>query len=85
MKSVGVVRKIDQLGRYVIPKETREKLNIVTGDSMEIYIDGNSLILKKYSPGCIFCGECDNTVKYQDKTICRKCAERIGFKMKYHI
>ena len=56
MKSTGIVRKVDELGRVVLPIELRRNLNIEEKDSLEIYVDGNSVILKKYEPDCIFCG-----------------------------
>ena len=56
MKSTGIVRKVDELGRVVIPKELRKTLDIAEKDGMEIYVDGNAIILKKYEPSCIFCG-----------------------------
>ena len=55
MKSTGIVRKVDELGRIVIPKELRNTLNIEEKDSLEIYVDGEHIILKKYEPACIFC------------------------------
>ena len=55
MKSTGIVRKLDELGRIVIPKEIRNKLNIEQKDSIEIYTDGNSIVLKKFESNCIFC------------------------------
>lgn len=56
MKSTGIIRKVDELGRVVIPKEIRDMLNIVEKDLMEIFIDGDSIILRKYEESCIFCG-----------------------------
>lgn len=73
MKSTGIVRKVDPLGRIVIPKETRKVLGIRERDPLEIYIDGEQIILKKYQPDCIFCGESENVVNYKGKNICKKC------------
>ncbi|WP_238884476.1 AbrB/MazE/SpoVT family DNA-binding domain-containing protein [Clostridium sp. YIM B02551] len=73
MKSTGVVRKSDQLGRIVLPKELRKTLNLNEGDSLEIYTEGENIILKKYAPGCVFCGEVDNTTEYKGQTICKGC------------
>ena len=56
MKSTGIVRRVDELGRVVIPIELRNKFGITEKDPMEIYVDGSSIILKKYEPNCIFCG-----------------------------
>ena len=73
MKSTGVVRKVDKLGRIVLPKELREVLNVAIQDPLEIYIDSNSILLKKYQPGCIICGSMDDTIRFKEKLICTKC------------
>ncbi|MBM7624221.1 AbrB/MazE/SpoVT family DNA-binding domain-containing protein [Sporohalobacter salinus] len=73
MKSTGIVRKVDDLGRIVIPKELRKTLNINEKDSLEIYVDGESIILKKYEPGCTFCNNVGNTTIFKGKTICKDC------------
>ncbi len=73
MKSTGIVRKLDELGRVVIPKEIRKKLNIGEKDPIEIYQDGDAIVLKKYQSGCIFCGNSKNLVLYDGKLICKKC------------
>ena len=62
MKSTGVVRKVDELGRIVIPVELRRTLNIDVKDALEIYVDGDQVILKKYEPACIFCGDARDVV-----------------------
>lgn len=77
-KATGVVRPVDTLGRVVLPNELRKTLNIVPHDPMEVYVDGEEIILKKYIPGCAFCGNTENTVSYEDKNICKDCAERIS-------
>ncbi len=75
MKSTGIVRKMDRLGRIVIPKELRRVMKIEEDvDAMEIFTEGNTVILKKYEPSCIFCGESDPTiVSYKGHNVCRKC------------
>lgn len=60
MKSTGVVRKMDHLGRIVFPIELRRNLNLNEGDPVEIYVEGDNIILKKYNPGCHCCGEMKN-------------------------
>ncbi|HHP51435.1 MAG TPA: AbrB/MazE/SpoVT family DNA-binding domain-containing protein [Moorella mulderi] len=75
MKSTGVVRKVDELGRVVIPIELRRTLGIEEKDALEIYVDHEKIILKKYQPGCIFCGNVENIVTYQGKNVCRTCLE----------
>ncbi|ACL69393.1 AbrB/MazE/SpoVT family DNA-binding domain-containing protein [Halothermothrix orenii] len=73
MKATGIVRKIDDLGRVVIPKELRRTMNIEKKDPMEIYVDEDTIILKKYEPACIFCGNAENTIDYMGKFICKDC------------
>lgn len=73
MKSTGVVRKVDELGRIVLPIELRRTLDIAEKDSLEIYVDGEQIILKKYEPSCIFCGEALDVVNYKGKNICTSC------------
>ena len=78
MKSTGIVRRMDELGRVVIPIEIRNQFNIAEKDPMEIYVDGSSIILKKFEPNCIFCGNTKNLLKYKDKLVCEKCSKKIG-------
>ena len=78
MKSTGIIRKMDELGRVVIPIEIRNQFNIVEKDPIEIYVDGSSIILKKYEPNCIFCGNSKNLISFKDKLVCPKCAERLA-------
>ena len=73
MKSLGMVRKIDELGRIVLPIEIRRMLDINPGDGVEMFSDKDMIILQKYAPSCIFCGEADDIVTYKDKKICRAC------------
>ena len=77
MKSTGVVRKVDELGRIVLPIEIRKTLDIQQKDAIEIFIDENKIILQKYQPACIFCNQIDNIVYFNDKRICRDCIEKI--------
>lgn len=78
MKSTGIVRRVDELGRVVIPIELRNKFDIKVKDPIEIYVQDNSIVLKKYEPNCIFCGNSKNLIDYNEKLICKKCAEKIG-------
>ncbi len=73
MKSTGIVRKVDELGRIVLPIELRRTLNIMEKDALEIYVDGESVILKKYEPACIFCGNAKDVVHYKGKNVCDTC------------
>ena len=78
MKSTGIVRRVDELGRIVIPIELRNKLKIEEKDPIEIYVDGSSIILKKYQENCVFCGSTKKVVDYKGKLICSKCMENIA-------
>jgi transcriptional pleiotropic regulator of transition state genes len=77
MKSTGIVRRVDELGRIVIPIELRRTLDIAEKDALEIYVDGEQIILKKYEPACIFCGQAKDVVSYKGKNICSKCFAEI--------
>lgn len=77
MKSTGIVRKVDELGRIVLPKELRKMFDIDHKDPIEIYVDGDSIILKKYEPACIFCESATDVVNYMDKRICKECIAKI--------
>lgn len=78
MKSTGIVRNVDELGRIVIPKEIRNKFNIEIKDPIEIYVDGSAIILRKYLPNCIFCGNSKNLIFYKDKLVCSNCLKNIS-------
>lgn len=74
MKATGIVRRVDELGRVVIPKELRRTMSIDEFDSMEIFVDGNMICLKKYEPACTFCGNVkENMVSQAGKLICPDC------------
>ena len=77
MKSVGIVRKVDELGRIVLPVELRRKFGIEIRDAVEIYTDDNSIILRKYEPCCIFCGDAKEVFQFSGKNICPSCAKAI--------
>ena len=74
MQSTGIVRKIDKLGRIVLPKELRDMFEIEENKTtMAIFIDGEEIILRKYEPGCVFCGSARDVVTFKDKIICKHC------------
>jgi transcriptional pleiotropic regulator of transition state genes len=77
MKSTGIVRKVDELGRVVLPKELRGTLNIGERDALEIFVDDDQIVLKKYDPDCVFCGNARNVVSFKGKNICPECREDI--------
>jgi len=77
MKSTGIIRKIDELGRIVIPMELRKTFGIDCKDSLEIYVEDGNIVLSKYEPSCVFCGKKDQIVTYKNKNICESCRQRI--------
>lgn len=78
MKSTGMVRRIDNLGRIVLPIELRRVLDLDKDSALEIFIEGNQVVLKKYEPSCIFCGEAKDVETYKGRNICAKCRKAIG-------
>lgn len=77
MKSTGMVRKIDELGRIVLPAEIRQSMDIQVKDALEIFTENERIILQKYQPSCIFCSNADNVVFFNGKRICRTCLEQL--------
>lgn len=78
MKATGITRKVDSLGRVVIPKELRNKLYIEDDiDSFEIFVDDDAIILKKYQPSCCLCGEFDGIKNYKNKFFCQNCLNEL--------
>ena len=75
MKATGIVRQVDQLGRIVIPIEIRRVFDIEIKDALEIFTEDDMIILKKYEPSCIFCGESRDVSDYRGKKICKTCLE----------
>ena len=75
MKSTGIVRKVDELGRIVLPIELRRKLEIAERDALEIYVEGCTIILKKYEPACVFCGDARDVITYKGRNVCRNCLD----------
>ena len=77
MKSTGIVRKVDELGRIVLPIEMRRTLDIAEKDALEIYVEGASVILKKYKPSCIFCDTAKDVSEFKGKNVCPKCLKEL--------
>ncbi len=77
MKSTGMVRKVDELGRIVLPAEIRQSMDIQVKDALEIFTENDRIILQKYHPSCIFCNNVDDVVFFSDKRICRTCLEKL--------
>ena len=78
MKSTGIVRRVDDLGRVVIPMELRKSLEISSRDSLEIYVEGDSIILKKYERSCKLCVSTEDIKNFESKYICKKCVDKIS-------
>ena len=79
MKSTGIVRNVDNSGRFVLPSELREIFGLKNGGGLvEVYVEGDSIVLKKYEPKCVFCGSHDNIKEYMDKNVCSKCASKMS-------
>ena len=78
MKSTGIIRKVDELGRIVIPIELRRMLDVAERDDMEIFVEGNQIILQKYESSCVFCSATQGLVAYKGKNVCHSCVRSIG-------
>lgn len=78
LKSTGIVRKVDELGRIVLPIELRHTLDIEPKDSLEIYVDGNTILLRKYQPACIFCDDAKDVILFRGKNICTRCIKQLN-------
>lgn len=78
MKATGIIRRVDELGRVVIPIEIRNQFNIVEKYPIEIYVDDSSIILKKYEPNCVFCGNTNDLIEYKGKLVCEKCSKELN-------
>lgn len=76
-KATGIVRQVDYMGRVTLPIELRRTFDISEKDSLEIYVEGDSIILKKYDPTCIFCGNTKDVTTYKGKNVCPDCIEEL--------
>ena len=77
MKATGIVRKLDVLGRIVIPKELRSTMDLKEADPIEIFVEGSDIILRKYQPACIFCNDANDVIQYSGKNVCKKCIGKL--------
>ena len=82
MKTTGIVRKVDELGRIVLPIELRRTLDIAERDAIDIYVEGSSIVLKKFRPNCIFCNSSKDVVDFKGKNICQKCIRALKNELK---
>lgn len=73
MRSIGTIKIVDELGRLIIPHELRKTMNIDIQDPIEVYIENNKIIIKKYIPSCVFCGENTHNINYMGRSICKNC------------
>lgn len=80
MRTTGIVRKLDDLGRIVLPIELRRTLDIAERDELEIYLEDDKVVLKKYEPSCIFCGSTRGLVSYREKNVCTGCIRSLNDK-----
>lgn len=78
MKSTGIVRPIDNMGRIVLPIELRKMMCLKEKDALEIFTEGNTIVLKKYEPSCIFCHSMDNLTSYKGHNVCSKCIAKLS-------
>ena len=77
MKATGIVRKVDELGRIVLPIELRRTLDIAERDLLEIYVEGSAIVLKKYRPTCVFCDSVKDISVYREKNVCARCLREL--------
>lgn len=77
MKATGMVKQIDEMGRIVIPREIKRSMGIQDRDHLEIFVEDNKIILKKYQPGCIFCGNTEQIVTFKGKLVCLDCKKEM--------
>ena len=77
MKSTGIVRKVDDLGRIVLPVELRRRLGISERDPLEIFVKNDQIILQKSSAACIFCGSEENITEFRGKGVCQECRSNL--------
>ena len=78
MKSTGIVRRVDELGRIVLPISLRNRFEITEKDPLEIFIEGSSIILRKYEPFCVYCDDTKNLIEFQGKLVCKKCINKLS-------
>ena len=77
MKSTGIVRKLDELGRVVLPIELRRTMDLNIHDTVEIFVEDDKIILKKYHPACIFCGDARDVTTFKGKQVCGNCLREL--------
>ena len=78
MKSTGIIRKVDELGRIVLPIELRRTLDIAERDELEIYMEHDRIILQKFEPSCVFCASSHDLLSYRGKNVCQECIQNMA-------
>ena len=78
MKSTGIIRKVDELGRIVLPIELRRTLDIEERDELEIFMENDRIILQKFEPACIFCSCARGLISYRGKNVCQSCIQKMA-------
>lgn len=82
MNSTGIIRTLDNMGRVVIPREIRKQLDMTDGaDSFEIFMDGDNIVLKKHKPFCVFCKSQEDSIEFENQTVCKSCIEKLQLKV----
>ena len=80
MKSTGIVRKVDELGRIVLPIEMRRTMDIAERDALEIFVSEDTIMLKKHQPACVFCNGVQDIISYRGKNVCSSCVTMMATK-----
>ena len=78
MKSTGIIRKVDELGRIVLPIELRRTLDIAERDELEIFMENDRIVLQKFEPACLFCGSSRALITYRGKNVCQSCVNKMS-------
>ena len=78
MKSTGIIRKVDELGRIVLPIELRRTLDIAERDELEIFMETDRIVLQKFEPACLFCGSSRALITYRGKNVCQNCVSKMS-------
>ena len=78
MKATGIVRKVDELGRIVLPSELRKTMHVAVGDSFELFTNENTVVLKKYEPGCVLTGTMEDLVEYNGRKVSREAIKELA-------
>lgn len=78
MKSTGIIRKVDELGRIVLPIRLRRALDIAERDEVEVYLDDDKIVLRKCEASCVFCASTKGLISYESKYVCMECVKKLG-------